>query len=269
MNLLCVIPYHAGDIDSATRLIRWIASLGSCKPHACLLIADDAVPKSNRTELKELATPIFASAATIPVSVPKVGFAPNHMFMLAAQQIMFSYRWPWLWLEPDAIPLKSHWLSKIADAYEASPKRFLGPIVDGKQPGLPERHLAGVSVYPPDAFSIYDKFTSIKTENVAWDMEAANDVVPRAQHTKLIQHFWGKRDLSPTFVADNSTARADNALPLSFLSPEAVVFHRCKDGSLIRLLQERMATPEKQPDPPKPAKTPRKTESPAILTDAI
>lgn len=273
-KMLCVLPYCSKDIESAKNLLQWITTLGGCPRHSCLLIADVTVPKEQRMEVKALALPSFASVDGIPVAIPTTGYAPNHMFMLAAQQIMFSYKWPWLWLEPDAVPLIHGWLDALADEYAVSPKRFLGNLVKGDQPGLPELHLTGVSIYPPDAFPIYDAFASIKSANVAWDMEAATAVVPRAKHTCLIQSFWGTRELPPTFVKETAAGQPPNALPFSFLKPEAVLFHRCKDGTLIDLLrqQEKILStivPPFDTPPPKrgPGRPPK--NSPALVSEII
>src|ERR1044071_9086241 len=159
-RVLCVLPYCQKDIESAKNLLKWISELGGCSPHTCILIADSTIPKEERLAVKELALPSFSQVDGIPVAIPATGYAPNHMFMLAAQQIMFSYKWPWLWLEPDVVPLVPGWLDKLADEYANSPKRFLGNLVKGNQPGLPEVHLTGVSIYPPDAFAFYDAFAS-------------------------------------------------------------------------------------------------------------
>lgn len=236
--LLAVIGYHPGDVELTKKLLGWIAELGGCPGHSCLLTPDSTVPKEQRTAVNELARPSFAHVGTIPLTIPKTGFAPNHMFMLAAQQIHASYKLPWLWLEPDCVPLKAGWLSALSEEYAGSPKRLLGGLIESTQPGLPAIHLTGVSIYPPDVFPLFDSFASIKSANVAFDMEAATGTVPRAKNSRLMQNFWGKRDLPPTFVKEVTAGQPDNALPISFIKPEAVLFHRNKDGTLINLMRE-------------------------------
>lgn len=253
-RLICVIPYCAHDVDLAKNLLTWIGQLGGCPGHSCVLAPDAVVPKDQRMALKALALQTFDNVETHVITPPQDGYAPNHMFMLTAKQIMANFKMPWLWCEPDAVPLKHGWLDQLATEYAQSPKRFVGNLVNGNQPGLPAVHLTGVSIYPPDAFEVYEKFPSIRSANVAWDMEAASDVVPRSQHTDLIQSFWGKRDLPPTFVKEKLAGSPENALPLSFISPEAVLFHRSKDGSLINLLREQ-ETQSKLQESPEPITT--------------
>ena len=259
--LLCVIPYCKKDYELAKKLLEWIAELNGCRQHSCLLAADSEVDKEQRKALKELATKSFHSVSSIPLTVPTIGYAPNHMFMLTAQQIMFSYKFPFLWLEPDATPRCPRWLNMLSEEYTASPKKAMGSLIESKQPNLPAIHLAGVAIYPPDIFQVYDTFASIKNAIVAWDMEAATAMVPRAKNSLQMQHFWGKRDLPPTFVAkkEPGVSYPENTLDLSFLRPEAVLFHRCKDGTLIDCLRKAVpATPP--PEVPRKRGRPRKIE---------
>lgn len=249
--LLAVIPYHLNDIESARRLLVWISELGGCPGHSCLLIADAGVPKDQRKSLGELAAKCFSNSGTIPVTIPETGYAPNHMFMLGAQQVMFSYKLPFLWLEPDAVPLCAGWLNKLSEEYDGSPKKYLGPLVEADQPGLPAIHLTGVAIYPTDAFTLFDTFASLKSANVAWDMETAVAIVPRAKNSRFMQHLWGTRELPPTFVKEKTAGQPVNALTLDFIKPEAVLFHRNKDGSLINLLRENPRTEKRGPGRPK------------------
>jgi hypothetical protein len=251
--LIAAVAFCQKDLDLTKNLLKWIASLGGCPGHACLLFPDSLVPKEEQKAVRELAKPSFSYTGSIPIVVPEKGFAPNHMFMMAAQQIMFSYKLPFLWLEPDCVPLKSGWLSRLSEEYAGSPKKLLGNLIEATQPGLPAVHLAGVAIYPPDIFPLYDSFASIKSANVAWDMEAASAAVPRAKNSEFMAHFWGKRDLPPTFVAEKfaGATYSENTLPLSFIKPEAVLWHRCKDSSLIDLLKKNMPNPVYLPEPKK------------------
>lgn len=238
--IIATIAYCKHDIELAKNLLKWIGELGGCPGHSCILVADNVIPKEERKAMKELALPSFANVDTIPVAIPATGFAPNHMFMLAAQQIMFSYKLPWLWLEPDCVPLKSGWLSRLSEEYAGSPKRLMGNLIDSTQPGLPAVHLTGVSIYPCDVFPLFDAFKSISSANVAWDMEAAGATVPRAKNSQFMQHLWGTRELPPTFVKESAAGQPVNAKPLSFIRPDAVLYHRNKDGTLINLLREQL-----------------------------
>lgn len=267
--IICVIPYCQKDLELAKNLLKWIGELNGCGCHSCVLIADSNVSKEERLALKELAIPSFFHVESLPVNISTFGFAPNHMFMSAAQQMMLKFKQPWLWLEPDAVPLREGWLDAISKAYDLSPKRFLGSLISADQPGLPATHLSGVAVYPNDAFPIFDAFASLKSANVAWDMETALDVVPRAAHSDLFQHFWGKQGMSPTFVKDDVSPRPENGLPFSFIRPDAALFHRNKDGTLINLLRERLNAPQEQSSQPIIPEIPKRRGRPPKHSPAI
>lgn len=248
-TILPVIAYHTGDLDITKKLLLWIdelhAQLKRRKHRTCLLVADAAVPRDEVNAVGIMAKAAFGAAKTIPVS-PTSGHAPTQVFLSTAGWIAKCVKLPFFWLEPDCIPLVPDWLDKIEDAYEASPMTFMGALVrQNGQPELPSIHLTGCAVYPRDAFEIYDRIDSLKTQNVAWDIEAANAVVPRTEDTKLIRHFWGTREQPPVFVEARKEDSPPNHQLIEFATRDgAVVFHRCKDGSLIDLLRKRGPAPK-------------------------
>jgi hypothetical protein len=183
--------------------------------------------------------PLFEHVASIKARIPEKQQTwpqgPNLMFAAAARQVAECYRMPWLWFEPDAVPIKPGWLDGIAAAYWRCPKRFMGSLVPAdNQPDMPPVHLAGCAVYPPDAFAVMEQFTK---GNVAFDIAAAGYTVPRAVNCPLMQHFWGQPDASPTFTTE--TQAPPNSVTLDFIHPVSLMFHRTKDGSLIDLLREK------------------------------
>ena len=269
MNLLLTLPYCSKDIALLKKNLSWIARLGFSEDHACLLVADSAVPHEEKLAVQALAKAVFDSTETMIVVVPekeqKWPEAPNLMFAAAARQVQEAYKQPWLWFEPDATPLVPNWLDLIALAYEHCPKRFMGSLVPSSgENDLPPVHLAGCAVYDPNAYTGLAQFTK---GGKAFDIAAASYAVPRASNTPLMQHFWGQPDLAPTFT-DASTG-PDNALSLSYIKPEAVMFHRCKDGTLIDLLTQKLnSRPVKavkhrvSASPPVPAKPAVEVASP-------
>lgn len=73
-------------------------------------------------------------------------------------------------------------------------------------------------------------------DDVAFDIATAPVVVPQATNTPLIQHFWGKKNLPPTFAPEKLPDSPVNTFTLANLNPDAVVFHRNKDVTLLREL---------------------------------
>jgi hypothetical protein len=249
--ILVVIPYHSADLEITRKLIAWIAELGSCKPHSLLFAADSAIPQETMRELMDAARPVFHSVKTMIITVPKPAegqrvWPPNIVFLAVANQVHQLYKFPFLFLEPDAIPIYAGWIDDIAEEYAECPARFMGSIVKQVgQPGLPSEYLNGVAVYPNDAIEVFEKIASVKDSSQAWDIGSASVVVPRAMNTKLIAHFYGEKDLPPMFVQAKLPDSPKNHVTLDFVPMEAAIFHRSKDGKLIDLLMARRksATP--------------------------
>lgn len=243
MNLLLTLPYTVKDAPLLSKCLAWMHELRpqGYQPHSCLLVADEAVPYSERLALREAARPMFSFTEAILVKVPQESQrwpqAPNLMFASAARQIAECYRLPWLWFEPDATPLVPDWLDTIAEAYARCPKRFMGThIPSDSQPDMPPVHLAGCAVYDALAYLPMLQFTATDR---AWDIAAAGYTVPRSMHFAGMQHYWGSHNLSPHFKADPNPLDPQNTLGLDFLKSTSVMFHRCKDGSLIDLLRQK------------------------------
>lgn len=270
--LLVVLPYHAGDIDLARKLVEWIAELGSCEPHSLLLCADAAAPRDKIVELMELARPHFLKVQTMLVTVPapaegKTVWPPNVMFLNAARQVRECYKFDFLWLEPDAIPMYAGWLDDIAEEYAETALRFMGSLIKQQgQEGLPPEYLNGVAVYPNDAIEVFEKIATVKDSSQAFDIGSASIVVPRSVNTPLIQHYFGTKELPPVFVASRVSDSPKNHVTLDFIRKDAAIFHRSKDGKLIDLLKARRSEilPPKETEPvvlsqvlePAPAGTP-------------
>jgi hypothetical protein len=70
-------------------------------------------------------------------------------------------------------------------------------------------------------------------------VSSAEKVVPLSTHTKLIHHFYGEKDLAPTFVENRTAETTRNAFTLDQLPAEAVIYHRNKDGTLMELLRKK------------------------------
>jgi len=129
---------------------------------------------------------------------------------------------PWLFCEPDCIPLKKSWLAELEDAYRRGGKPFMGVLVPAG-PNFPD-HMAGNGVYPARAVALAPSLVSEKKMNVAWDIRGAAQVVPKMQPTRLIHQLYRR----PPF---NSLEEFQATIPA-----EAVLFHSDKYGRIIQLL---------------------------------
>lgn len=264
-SLLLVLPYHSGDVELARNLLTW---MGELKPHysghSCLLVADNGVHIDVKRELQAKAKNLFLNAETMLVPVPyeRQGWpkACNFMFEAAARQISETMRLPWLWCEPDCVPLKKGWLDDIADAYAECPRRFMGAFAESIPANGVNRHLIGCSVYDPQAYHGLKPFMGMAAD-IAWDVACSSYTAPRSCTTPLIQHFWGTPELPPRFTESRKDDDPKNVLPFSFIKPEAVLFHRCKDDSLISVLRHRQSSAHSVRGPGRPRKNPIPAES--------
>lgn len=227
--MIAILPFCKADTPAALRLLKWISQLGGCKKHTALLVADCEVQWSDATQALKLAKLSFLSVKLITTEKPCDYPWPtgaNLMFLTGANAV----NEPFFWLEPDAVPLKRDWLDTIEEAYRNCGKMFMGPVLDSNDAALPKRYMAGTAVYPCNAGVLIEK----QLKGGAWDMDAADMIVPRAAHTDLIHHLWGEKNNPPVFAETNIPGT--NVFCPKQIHPEAVVFHRNKDGSLIRML---------------------------------
>lgn len=236
--MLIVTATHAGDIQEAIRLYKWIAKLGK-NEFDCLLVVDPETPSDLVMQLVSIAQEGFNNVST-HVTKPckdKWPKAANHMFFEAVDAVNSADGKPdFLWLEPDAVPTKVDWVKEIASEWYSNGSLFMGRIYKTENPGItvPKKAMGGVAVYSAAASRWFNK-----TE-AAWDMENAHLMVERGIDTGLIRHFWGQPNLPPTFVLQITPDSPINAKTLDFIPNDCVLFHRNKDGTLIDLLDRKL-----------------------------
>lgn len=245
--MLTVIPFYSGDKDQAIRLLTWIRDIGQVKHHDCLIVVDRG---TNSKGVIEIARDCFKEVHEAPSEV--VGqqgewghgttdaTAPNEMFLTAYVYIQHKLKRPFFWAEPDIAPIPLPfgrvWLNEIEAEHIKGRKPFMGALVS-----VPphEPHMSGIGVYPA---CIPDHSMDMAIPGkIAWDYAGRRDTVGRgrAHFTNLIQHEYRTDGKSPTFPDQSSLAQ---------IRPETVVFHRCKDNSLIDRLREKFSN---QPIPVK------------------
>lgn len=228
--------------------MEWIHELDpELKYLACLLAADAAVPMDEKLRIHALAKNAFVNVDTMIVTAPvnkdNYHVPAAFMFNAAARQVNEVYKWNWLWLEPDCVPLKPGWLHSLQLEYNGHPKRFMGALIETNQPKVPKIHLAGVAIYPNCAHSDLAKFCD--GTKGAFDMQMAEYVVPRGTNTPLLFHRFGQLNDPPKFHETMPANPGPNDGTLASIPKEAVLMHRDKTQSLIPLLRQAMA-----PKPP-------------------
>lgn len=231
--MLLVFPFSHRDKDQAVRLANWMAELGLTGSHDLLLLHN---PATTSEGVLEPIKGLFNAIEVVPLADDVTGWpeGPNHMFKRLCQHLAWGNKpRPFLWIEPDAIPLRSNWLDVIEKEYAGCRMPFMGANV--MVPTVPE-HMSGVAVYPvnPQSYSKYFTVsrygfdTALRKKQVAWDVATAEDVVYNAYWTKLIQHTWN----NPKF---------ESLEDLKQINKETVLFHQNKDGKLIELWRSHLS----------------------------
>lgn len=246
--MIAVLPFCPKDVDLAKQLLAWIADLGECSYHSCMLAVDSQVKEEDRLEVKKLANRAFGHNWAINIAIgetPNYAIACNRMFERASNQIKETCKDPFLWLEPDAVPVKKGWLDTLEEAYRRQPKRYMGAIVKSEgalaAPADVKQHLAMVAVYPANAHTDLAEFFNA---NRAFDLASHEFLPPRAMNTRLIHQFFPERDKLITFKTERAEDDPVNVRTPASLWPEAVLFHQSKDGSLIKVLRDKLILPK-------------------------
>lgn len=225
--MLAVIGFCDKDRDAALNLIRWIGELGGCKGHRLMLSFTQRV-RGSYVELEEAAKPFFDEVLLHRCYDEDERGWPmscNHLWLRTAYTIAQTHKEPWLWMEPDAVPLKAGWMDAIAEAYTECGRPFMGCDVNTS---YCKQHMSGIAVYPPNVGKFTKQLYMLNTE--AWDTFFAEDFMKNGAFTPLIQHvFWQDDDqkIQPTFPDEES---------MKLIDPRAVVFHRNKDQTLMEMM---------------------------------
>lgn len=239
-KFLVILPFHRGDFQLALDLLNWIEVLGGCKDFSILLLASHRVLNHEMLRITEVARRCFGEmhlercqTGIQDESWPK---GANMMFRRGCESVFKRFKMPFLWMEPDCVPMRSGWLEQIADEYASAKRPFMGHVrTQTGAPNLPHTYLPGCSVYPANALSLlHGHWSNI---SVAWDVSTASVTVPNAINSGAFFEWWGQKGAVPIWKKEKAEGDPDAVVPLSIIPKSAVFVHRCKDGALIRLLR--------------------------------
>lgn len=227
--MVVVLPVCHKDKEMALRNLAWCKELDPAGvPFPCLVsheIGFDAndVISATHGYFSAVQVSQYRPLSRRPLPWPQ---PQNWAWKQAVMRVRKMYKEPWLWWEQDAVPLRSGWLSTLADAYAKSGRVFLGAIGEDAN-GQVQKHLNGVAIYPPDVWS-WGPSSMCSCNTIAFDVLGGWRVLNQSEVSPLIQHIWswdatGSRPPC-TFRNDEDYAR---------ISRDAVLFHRCRDSTLI------------------------------------
>lgn len=212
-----------GDFGQAVRLLDWIAFLGGIGNRPFVVSVPSDLPADLVTVLRQR-MPVQGEVRPRPFQLSKEYWpqGPNWSFTCVAQYC-HTQRWDFFFIEPDVVPLKRGWLDAIEQEYRGSGRPFMGHFEpEGSQHPW---HLAGVAVYN---WEVYQRIHWHDYEK-AWDVSMGPHLMHEAHQARTIQQQWGEYGRPPSFYKQSD---------LEQLRPDAVLFHRCKDGTLIDRLRE-------------------------------
>lgn len=232
--MLCAIPFCARDKAQAVRLAEWIARIGGVKAHDCLLVVHK---DTDSVGVIEPLTEAFGRIAELVITDDMIvereqhTYAANLMWKRTVNHIAdMNESQPFLWLEVDCTPIpddgRGNWLDAIAGAYKLFGKPFMHDLVRTPR----GRSNSGCGVYPAKVRDYTSRLWELA--DVSWDILLYEDFARHTAYTTLIQDigFLADGKTLPTFPDQDS---------LSIIRPEALLFHRCKDETIIDRLRER------------------------------
>jgi len=143
MSLLIVIPFNASQAESAEKLCDFIYFIsGKQQQGHCLLVASSDVHDEMKLKVKLAAEVAFEN---VNLAVTRA-----NPFSETVKLVSQNYKSPWLWLEPDCVPLKKDWLDQLEAAYDVQAKKYMGAYYKNDSGQV---FLARQSVYPANAGS--------------------------------------------------------------------------------------------------------------------
>ncbi len=220
MKLIPVLAACATDALQATRLLDLIALYRNKKPQGHILLAyAPGLHQEMQNQLKVAAEIGFETVDQFmvgpsPESAKDKASGLNNVFQKTAQHCGRTYRWNFLWLEPDCVPLKPSWLNDIAAAYDAQPKHYMSSYLTNPKDG--NKCIGRVGVYPRHAATDLNTFFA---NNMPFEIAAGEPLRLRTTKTQLIQ------TLPILTIEDRAKVK-----------PEAVLVHWDKAAILLRAL---------------------------------
>lgn len=237
--MLVVLPFCEVDRHLAVRVLDWCCAMEDKVPFQCILAHDRGEPAR---DVMDRAVRYFDKVAEWNFSrwlgPREWPYPQNHAFQECASLLYQECHRgvmapePWLWWEPDATPLRPGWLQAIAAEHVKGGKFWTGHLVTLSNPVV-SQHMTGCGVYPWDM--AVRSLNAMTTTRIAFDSAMWKDVKESFHSMNhIFQHTYREEstDAPVTFPDDASVDEK--------VAPEAYLFHRCKDGTLLDRLFERL-----------------------------
>jgi hypothetical protein len=226
-----LLPFHKEALHIAEQWMSWAHELQCGRNHTMILMPTKGI---DFAKVEALARETFASVDILLDCEKITGHpaGPNSMMRQAAWHCQMEKIGPWMFCEPDNIPLVTDAFDRWEREYKAFGKDFMGCFRPAHD--VTPDYLSGNMMIPLNVLAKASRLGRrvLSKDNVelAFDIVAAEQILPNAHFTKLLQQVPKNADGTSITFPDRKS--------LSIISPDAVFFHPCKDGSLIERLRE-------------------------------
>ena len=222
IEMIVAISYYDGDLELMRRWARHVEKLGPYPNHTILvalshLVTTEGVIEHLQGFGKVVVRNCWHTERGWPISC-------NAAFEFIGRMAESEFKAPFLFMEPDAVPLCEGWIDKIEAEYKSCGKPFMGDFINTQTydhlKSVPN-HMSGIAVYTN--FLSHNAPSIFRNEVNAWDVVSAKDVVPKMHKTNLIHH---------DFDTKNNKWRKSN-IDASCVNVGAVIYHPDKKGVLF------------------------------------
>jgi hypothetical protein len=253
--MVCALGVSIKDFDLAAKWLQFLAALGPMASDVpTVVVGARGIAGAKWDALQAIATRYSISVSfKLLEDEDESGYpkSASHLFLRTMEHCEKAFPMSAvLWCEPDTVPMTGSWREAIRGEYLRCGKPFMGVI----QTGHGFDHLAGVAVYPADWRVKAPLLANVlNAPDIFWgpglgqafDTYATPETLPQTAPATSIQQIW-----RPTLPITEDFLKRE--IPVT-----TVLFHQCKDGSLIDVLCRRMGFPliplGNQPIPMPPA----------------
>lgn len=206
------LSYSHVDIAAALRLLVWLKFLGYDQLPLWVLATRKSLSCTQTQKIRRLVAE-FGGTFHVERSSDGRGWpvSATHAFIETLSQIGDDF----FWLEPDCVPLREGWWEDLQKEFDGTVP-FVGAFVPANTCTV--EHMTGCGFYRKDAATVAPSLMKFGKVG-AWDVDAADEVLPNFKNTPLVHHYW-HRIHSVVVTPD-------------MVRPDAVVFHQCKTGFLM------------------------------------
>lgn len=217
-----IVSYSICRRDEAIALstLEWAFSLDGKLPyHAILSLGDGVEAEPLREAMVKLFSKVTVIGSNAPESWPQ---GKNAAFQNLVRYLNdVRNQESFLWWETDAIPLKKGWLATLESEHLVGGKAFTGYVHDAL------KCMECVGIYPPN-FMEYSPVNGMLCRAAPWDRCCGAEIIQNVHRANHLMQFVHDVDgFPPTFPKD-----------AKLLKDGAVLFHACKDGTLIEELSK-------------------------------